>query len=461
MSAGDPLDRTRVPKVGVPPDMMFPEVQDYRLDNGMRIVLWERTTLPLVSLDLQFRGGASTHPAALAGLAALTADMIDEGTAGRNALQIADAVDVLGATLTSSAGYDTGHVRLSVLRDKLSDGLAVVADIVLRPTFPEAELTRVRRERIDRVLQRLSEPAAVAEEAFARILYGTDHPYGASLLGTRESLQAIARADVEAFHRARYAPAQATLVVVGAITRPELDVLLDEAFAGWSVPGVDPAVIPPAPEGAARAVYLVDRPGAPQSEVRLGCVAARRNTPGYHALAVMNTVLGGSFTSRLNMKLREEKGYTYGAGSTFDMRVAPGPFEAGAAVATPVTAAAVADFVEEIERMRGNGVSADELARARNYLTLRLPQRFESVDDVARRMAELVAYGIPLDFYTGYVGAVNAVDAEAVARVAELYLAVERMAVVVAGDRAEVEAPLRALGLGPVVVLDGYEGSDG
>jgi len=450
----DTLDRSRAPEVGTPPAMTFPEVEDYRLDNGVRVVLWERSALPLVSLELQLRGGASAHPAAQAGLAAFTADMIDEGTTTRTALEIADAVDVLGATLTSSAGYDAGHVRLSILRQKLREGLAVLADIVMRPTFPEAELARVRKERLDQVLQRSAEPAAVAEDAFARVLYGGDHPYGASLLGTRESLQALTRDDVVAFHRARYAPGQATLVVVGDIARAELDPLLVSAFDGWSGLGVDPAPLSAAPAPAQRAIYVVERAGAAQSEVRLGHVAVSRGTPDFYTLAVMNTILGGSFTSRLNAKLREEKGYTYGAGSVFDMRVAPGPFEAGAAVATPVTAPAVADFVSEITRLRDEPVPPDELTRARNFLALRLPQRFESVDDVVRRLSELVAHVVPLDFYAGYVAAVGDVDAQAVGDAAGRHLPVEHMAIVVVGDRSLVEEPLRALGLGPVVVLE-------
>jgi len=450
----DTLDRSRVPEVGAPPEMKFPEIEDYRLENGLRVVLWERTELPLVSLGLQFRGGASAHPPAKAGLAALTADMLDEGTATRTALEIAGTVDLLGATLTSSAGYDASQVRLSILRDKLACGLDILADIVMHPTFPASELARVRRERLDRVLQRSAEPAAMADDAFARVLYGADHPYGSSLLGTRETLEALDREDVEEFFRARYAPGQATLVVVGDIARASLDSLLASSFDGWRGHGRDPVPLPAAAGGAAPAIYLVDKPGAAQSEVRVGYVAVDRKTPDYYPLTVLNTVLGGAFTSRLNMKLREEKGYTYGAGSGFDMRVAPGPFEAGAAVATPVTDSAVADFLEEIGRMSSETVPDDELGRARNYLALRLPQRFESVDDVVRRLAELVLYDLPLDSYSSYVTAVQAVDTEAVERAAHRYLPVSRMVVLVAGDREAVEGSLVSLGLGPVVVLD-------
>jgi predicted Zn-dependent peptidase len=453
--SGQALDRSRVPAVGEPKPLELPGIQDYRLDNGMRVVLVERRALPLVSLELQLRGGASAHPAAQAGLAALVADMVDEGTSTRSALEIADAVDLLGATLNSTAGYDASQLRLSVLRARFPEALSILADVVMNPSFPDAELERVRRERLARVVQRSDLPAALADDAFAEVLYGAGHPYGAPLLGTQASLAALTRDDVAAFHRARYAPGQATLVVAGDVTRAALDSLLAEAFAGWTGSGVTAAApATPAPLER-RSIYLVDKPGAAQSEVRVGHVAVARNTDAYHPLTVLNTVLGGSFTSRLNSKLREEKGYTYGAGSFFDMRRAPGPFQATAAVATPVTDSAVVDFVREIERMAAEPVPADELARARNYLALRLPQRFESLDDVVRRLAELVTYDIPLDFWTGYVAGVEAVDQVAVMEVARKVLDTGRTSIVIAGDRATIEEPLKALELGPVVVLRG------
>lgn len=449
------FDRSVVPAVGDPRSLRFPEIQDYTLDNGLRVVLVERDALPLVSLELQLRGGAAAHPAAKAGLASLTADMIDEGTATRTALEIADAVDLLGATLSSTAGYDASQVRLAVLRSRFAEALDVLADVVMRPSFPEAELERVRRERLARVVQRSDVPAALADDAFARVLYGEGHPYGAPLLGTKETLEALTRDDVAAFHRERYAPGQATLVVAGDIGRQEMDSLVARAFAGWSGRGEDPAPLPAAVADGQRTIYVVDKPGAAQSEVRLGRVAVSRATEDYYPLNVLNTVLGGSFTSRLNSKLREEKGYTYGAGSFFDLRRAPGPFEASAAVATPVTDSAVADFVREIDRMAEEAVPADELTRARNYMALRLPQRFESLDDVVRRVSELVLYDVSLDFYEGYVDGVQGVGSAHVMRVAGEQARTGRMAIVIAGDRAVIEGPLKALGLGPVVVLDG------
>ena len=267
------------------------------------------------------------------------------------------------------------------------------------------------------------------------------------------SLESLTRDDVTAFHRARYAPGQATLVVAGDVTRAALDSLLAGAFAGWAGHGVDPEPLAGAAPREGRAIYVVDKPGAAQSEVRVGHVAVGRDTDAYYPLTVLNTVLGGSFTSRLNSKLREEKGYTYGAASFFDMRRAPGPFEAMAAVATQVTDSAVVDFVQEIGRMGSEAVPADELDRARNYLALRLPQRFESLDDVVRRLAELVTYDVPLEFWAGYVAGVEAVDEAAVMAAARRMLDTGRTAIVIAGDRAVIEEPLKALGLGPVVVL--------
>ena len=449
------LDRTIVPGVGTPESLELPEIQDYTLDNGLRVVLVERTALPLVSLELQFRGGAAAHPTAKAGLAGLAADMLDEGTPTRTALEIADAVDLLGASMSSTAGYDASQIRLSVLRTRFPAALEILADVVMRPAFPEADLERVRRERLSRVIQRSDVPAALADDAFMEVLYGVDNPYGVPLLGTKGTLESITRDDVVAFHQARYAPGQATLVIAGDIDREDLDGYLAHAFAGWSGHGADPGPLPVAAARTERTIYLVDKPGAAQSEVRIGRVGVSRDTDTYYPASVMNTVLGGSFTSRLNAKLREEKGYTYGAGSFFDMRRAPGPFEASAAVATAVTDSAVVDFVRELDRMADETVPPEELGRARNYLALRLPQRFESVDDVVRRFSELVLHGIPLDFYAGYVEGVESVDAAAVRGAAETLLGTGRMAIVVAGDRSVIEAPLRALNLGSVVVSDG------
>jgi zinc protease len=431
--------------------LTLPEIHDDTLANGLRVVLVERPSLPLVSLELQLRGGASAHGTDQAGLAAFVADMLDEGTEGRTALDVAQEVEQLGATLNSSAGYDASWLHLGVLRSRLEPALELLADLVLRPVFPEDELERVRLERLARVVQRSDLPAAVADDAFAATLYGPDHPYGASLLGTAETLGVLTRDDLVGYHRARYAPGQATLIVAGDVSRDDLHGLLAVAFQGWEGQGeaIPPATPPPTSDPPGRQVLLVDMPGASQSELRIGTVGVSRSTERFHTLVVANTVLGGSFTSRLNTKLREEKGYTYGAGSVFDMRRGAGPFEASTAVESSATDSAVVDILEEIGRLSREPVPQDELARARNYLALRLPQRFESADDVVRALSALASYDVPFDFYEAYVEEVLAVDAASILEAARAALDVDDMHVVVVGDRAAVEEPLRALGLGP------------
>jgi len=439
----------------------LPEPEDYRLDNGLRVILVERHDLPIVSLELLFPGGASAHSAKQAGLAALTADMLDEGTTTRSALELADQVSLLGATLSTSAGYDAATVRLGVLRPRLAPALALMADVVLRPAFTPEELARVKRDRTTRILQSRDRPSVLAANAFARVLYGPRHPYGMPLIGTAESLESLGRDDVVRFHGARYRPDGATLVVAGDVDRPALDSLLARAFAGWSGRIEASAEPPQPPETGRRTLYLVDRPGSAQSVIRLGRIATGRATPDYYPLQVLNTILGGSFTSRLNMKLREEKGYTYGARSSFDMRRLPGPFVASAAVATPVTDSSVVEFLREIDRITREPVPPDELDQGRNYLALRLPQRFETVDDLVARFAELALHGLPLDSYDGFVDGVERVGADDVLAVARRYLDTDRMAIVIAGDLARIEAPLKALSVAPVVVLDRAAGAGG
>jgi zinc protease len=331
-----------------------------------------------------------------------------------------------------------------------------MADVVRNPTLPAEELERVRAERRARVLQRADDPASVADDVFVRTVYGSAHPYGATLLGTDASLAELGREEVRAFHAHRYRPGGSTLVVVGDVGRRELEDLLESSLAAWAgtadpVPEV-PGAASDADAGGTR-IVLVDRPGAPQSEIRVGRAALTRRDPRYHRAAVANTILGGSFTSRLNTLLREEKGYTYGAWSWFDLRRGAGPFAAQTAVDTPVTADAVADILTEMDRLGVGPVPEKELVRARSWLAMRLPQRFESTTDVVGRLSELVLHHVPLTFYEDYVDAVLAVDADAVLSFAAHELRSQDMVVVVTGDRAAVQEPLEALGLGPVEIV--------
>jgi predicted Zn-dependent peptidase len=379
----------------------------------------------------------------------MTAALLDEGTATRTSLQIADQASYLGAALGAGAGWDASRVVLHTPVAQLDSALALMADVVVRPGFPVRDFERLRRERLTGLLQLRDEAPEVADRAFARQLFGAAHPYGRPAEGTEASTRALARADVQRFYAAHWRPNNATLVVVGDVRADDVARRVERAFAGWQQAAVPGPVAPAAPAARAAGVYLVDKPDAPQSSVRIGLPGAARGTPDYFALRVLNTVLGGSFTSRLNQNLREAKGYTYGARSAFDLRRAAGPFVAEAEVTREKTDSALVEFMKEL-RAVADTVPAAELEKAKQYLVLQLPARFESTGDIAGQLVPLVTYGLPLDFYDQFAARVAAVTQADVQRVARRYLEPSKFTVVIVGDRKAIEAGVRRLGLGPV-----------
>lgn len=448
------LDRSTPPPVGPAPSLDLPEIHEFLLGNGLTVLVIPRDEVPIVSVSLQLPGGATAQRPEEAGLAALVAEMLEEGTAVRSAFQIADELDRLGASLDSYATPDASGVDLQVLSSRLDPALDLMAEVVLDPAFPQEELERIRQQRLTRILQGRDEARVLADEAFDRTLYGDRHPYGLPGIGTEETLESFGREDVVRFHAERYEPSGAVLVVAGDVEPAAVEARAEALFGAWQ-PGRAP--LPEAPEPPPVddfTIYLVDKPGAAQSEIRLGRVAMDARDPDYFALNVMNTVLGGAFTSRLNIRLREEKGYTYGAMSGFARRTLPGPFTALAAVYTPVTDSAVVEFVREIRRMADEPVPAEELTRARNFVAYRLPRELETTRDLAGRIAEARIYQLPETFYQEYVDRTLSVSAEDVQGVARRWLDLSRMSLVIAGDRALIEEPLRDLGLGRVVVLE-------
>lgn len=450
--SGRPLDRTYVPTTGVPARLVLPKPDCFTLSCGAAVRLLERHDLPVVAVEALLPGGAGATPVAHAGLATLTADMLDEGAGGRSALALARTLEGLGAGFDSVAGYEDSRVRLWVLSPRLPEALSVMADVLMRPTLASDELDRVRCERMDTVLQLRDEPGSLAGDALASLLYGPGHPWGQSLLGTRASLGGITRDDVVRYHAERYQPGNITFVVAGDVTEAVLRELLEERFAGWEgrteSSGIECAV--PEPDGTV--VHVLDRPRAAQSEVRVGRISASRCTPDYFSVVALNTILGGAFTSRLNARLREEKGFTYGAHSTFHMRRSPGPFIARAAVHTPVTDQTVRVILEELTRLVEEPVPEGELERAKRYVALRLPQAFEALGDLVTRIAEQVLYGLPEDYWATYVPQLLAVDRQEVRAAAQRYLDPQSMTVLVVGDRAAIEERLRGLEI-PVRLL--------
>jgi predicted Zn-dependent peptidase len=329
-----------------------------------------------------------------------------------------------------------------------------MSDVALRPTFPPEELERLRQERLVTLLQSRDDPGTIASLAFSRVLFGAAHRFGTMTIGTAESIKGFTAEDLRNRYREVFRPDTSTLIVVGDIRPDQVLEQLESAFGGWKGdrPASPPVTLEAPPQPPRREVYLIDKSDAPQSEIRIGWIGVPRSTPDYFPILVMNTVLGGSFTSRLNSNLREEHGYTYGASSSFDMRVAPGPFVAGAAVQSDKTAEALSEFFNELNAILKT-VPEDELRRAKNYVALRFPSGFETTGDVSRRLEEMLVYGLPETYFSDYVGNIQAVTAADVLRIAQKYIVPGRFLVVVVGDRKAVEPRIRALNLGPLLTI--------
>ena len=446
-------DRSKPPALGPVRALKLPPVQRLRLSNGVPVLLVEHHEVPVIQLNVVARAGAGADPRDKPGLASLTADMLDEGAGSRSSLQIADEVDYLGVDLDTGAGWDLTSVGLHATLKRFAAALPIFADVALRPTFPAAELERVRKDRLTELLQLRDEPRAIASIAFATALYGRDHRYGTAVMGTEKSVAAFSRADLALFHERTFTPANSAIIVVGDVTAAAIQPELEKAFGGWkAAPASAPEAVPAAPQVTSRGIWIVDKPGAAQSEIRIGRIGPPRSTPDYFALTVMNTILGGSFTSRLMQNLREQHGYAYGASSRFDFRVSTGPFVAGAAVQTDKTAPALAEFFKELEAIRKT-VTEAEVAKARNYVALSFPSDVETTGDIASRLADQFVYDLPDDWLGSYVSRIGAVTLEQVRRVANESIDPDKVAVVIVGDRSKIEAEVKSLNLGPVRVL--------
>ena len=324
-----------------------------------------------------------------------------------------------------------------------------MGDIAIRPSFSKEELDRVRKERLTSLAQWHDQPGTIAWVTFNQMLYGTHHPYGLPPMGNEQSLRSFRVDDLKRFHKSYYHPINATLIVAGDATPSGIRRKLEAVFGGWSGGATATVNWPDAEQVEKRVIFLVDKPGAAQSEIRIGRIGVNRMTKDYFPIIVMNTILGGSFTSRLNQNLRETHGYTYGAGSRFDMRPLPGPFVASAAVQTNVTDKALTEFMKELRGIL-KPVTAEELTRAKNYLALGYPDNFETVESTASMLSEMVTYHLPDSYFNTYIDRVLAVTADEVARVANECLDPEKMAIVVVGDRKEIEKGIRALNLGSI-----------
>jgi zinc protease len=438
-----PADRSRLPAPGPEPDWAFPEIRRRRLANGLDVWTAVHGEVPLISILVMVRAGAAYDPADRPGLAAITGDLLDEGCGDLDALALHEALGRLGAQLETEVGSDATLIGLTALERWQAPALALLAEMLVRPRLETADFQRVRDLRLNRLLQLRDVPSAVAERVFTERLYGA-HPYGHLPIGTEESLRAMDPAELRGFHRDMYDPARVTVIAVGDGSHDALAAAVDRAFGGWRAePGEhvqpNPADLP-IPPGAADLV-IVPREGAPQSELRIGHVAAARSTTDYHALVTLNLVLGGQFVSRINTNLRERKGYTYGARTSFDFRRGRGPFAVHASVQSDATADAVREATLELRAIRGERpVTAEELELGRAPLTRGYPRGFETADQIARAIAQIALYDLPDDYFTTFVPKVMALTPEDLTRAAAIHIDPGRMVTVVVGDERVAES---------------------
>jgi predicted Zn-dependent peptidase len=413
----------------------------------------EHHELPVASFALVAESGGTIDPAQKTGLANLTASMLTEGTTSRSSLEIADQAAFLGISLNASSDWDASTIRLQTPTAQLDSALALFADVALNPAFPQEEFERIRKDRLTALLQLKDRPTAIANQAYAAILYGSGHPYGRQLIGTEASVQGLSTSDLQAFYRANFIPNNSTLIIVGDVNPAQIEAKVGALFGGWKRGTIVPVTYPEPPRAGVTTVYLIDKPGASQSSFRIGSIGVPRSTRDYFALSVLNTILGGSFTSRLMQNLRETHGYTYGARSAFDMRRAAGPFTASAEIVGDKTDSALVEFMKELNAIR-ESVPAEELEKAKRYMQLGLPGDFETTQQIATALVPIALYDLPLDYYNTYVSNVEAVTAGEVQRVARQYVNPASLAIVIVGDRKKIEAGLKAVNAGPIVLRD-------
>lgn len=452
------VDRSKLPEVGPDPRFVFPKIVRHRLSNGLPVRTVEHHSMPIVTFVVQVNDGSGADPAQQHGLAALTADMADEGTGSLSAIDVSDALARLGAEYDVDVAPDATAFTVTTLTRFADRAASLLADILARPSLHEEDFTRVRQLRLDRLRQLRDLPPAVAERAFLRLLYG-DHPYGHLPIGNDASLRALTTDDVRTFHGRAYRPSRASLVVAGDMSHDELLATAERAFGGWSDGaahgdgGTSPEATAPSRSSDTR-LAVVPRDGAAQSELRIGHLTTGRDTPDYPALLVLNAVLGGQFVSRVNLKLREEKGYTYGARTGFDWRRGISPFSLQASVHTAATADAVSDSLNELEAIRdGRPADEREMTLARATLTRGYPRAFETAQQVGRSVAQLVLYGLPDTYFEQFVPKVNAVTVDEVTRVAQVHLDPSRMLTLIVGDHQAIAGSLQQLQLGDARVL--------
>ncbi|HEX6124216.1 MAG TPA: pitrilysin family protein [Pyrinomonadaceae bacterium] len=435
----------KLPKPGPDPKFSLPPIEKTKLSNGMNVWMVEHHELPIISMNMVFGTGSANEPDNKIGVSSMTSQLLDDGTTTRSAADIANQLQSIGIQgIGTSTGWDSTGVSMQTLTKNLDKAIEIYADVVQNPVFPATEVEQLRRRLLVGLRQQRSNPNAISNIVYNKVLYG-DHAYGRS--NSEASINAITRDDLVAFYGSTYRPNNATLIVVGSFDKAALKNKLEKAFAGWKTGDVSARDLGMPKPFEKVGIFLVDRPNSAQSVVSVGQIGVDRMSPDYYPIMVMNSILGGQFTSRINMNLREDKGYTYGARSSFTFRRGAGPFEAGGDIQTAVTKEAIAEIMKELNDIRGGRpVTQQELDYNKQSIIRRYPSGFETVGQISNQLSNLVVYGLPDTYFNDYIAKVNAVTVQDVERVAKKYLDPSKMAIVVVGDRKVIEPGLKDLG---------------
>jgi zinc protease len=448
-------DRSQVPLPGRKHSFHPPHLACSKLSNGLKVISVERRDIPKVSVALVLNTGSCADPAESPGTAWMTAGMLDEGTQTRSALQLQAEIDRLGSVLQTYAETEVSRVSVECLRAHLDASLDLLADVVLHPSFPDEELERMRKRRLDSILQEKHNPPSIARKLFRRTLFGPAHPLGKETGGNEASIQGLKTGDLKGFYSAQWKPGLGTLIFSGDITHQEAWDYASRFWGDWKNAHVEPVILPVPPDNGAIRIRLIDRPEAPQSQIRAGGVGPARTVADFHAIELLNSILGGAFSSRLNLNLREDKGFTYGAFSSFAYGRHLGLWVCGAAVHTQFTRESLYEFFSEIREIRGpRPVTPAELEVAKTNLIQGYAQRFETLDRLIDQVTELTAYDLPLESLREVPAQVEAVTLDQVQAAAEKYLQPESLSCVVVGDLRKIEEEIRGASLGDVTVVD-------
>ena len=444
--------RASAPSAGPPRPYQFPRVTRQTLSNGLEILIAENHNAPLVAVRALICSGADRDTAELAGLASMTAELLDEGAGPRDAIRLAEDLGLLGASLATGTDWDASYVSIDVLSRTFDPTLEIFTDVVRRPMLPEPALERLRSERMMELLQQREEPAAIAGKRFSNLLYGSG-TYGNSVIGNPESVSRLTIEDVRRFYSRNAIPNNTAMIVAGDVSSTKVVDAISRMFGDWQRgPSPEKPLITPAAIEKSK-IFLIDRPNAVQSEIRVGHVGVPRNCEDYFPLTVMNALLGGVFNSRINMNLRERHGYTYGARSAFAFRRQAGPFVVSAPVRNEVTLESVAEVFNELRRIRTGDIELRELEDTKNYLAGVFPATVQSSSDIAGRLLDMELYGLPQDYFDRYRENIAAITAGDIASVAKKYIDPDRALIVIVGNASQIREPLGTLGY-PIHDLD-------